>query len=234
MNVFCGIDWAEKHHDIALVDAEGKLVAKRRITESVDGFGELTAMLAEAGDAAEAPIPVAIETPRGLLVAALRATGRPIYAINPQQVAAYRTRHSVSRKKSDHADAKTLANMGSRSFREERADIALVEQLGVDLQRRQVHEPRAGEHLENPQAFQHGQLVDRLQHRTRRYRRRERQGGLAVTDRRRPHQPGQHRCLSGDHAIGGQGCVGLGQRFLRFSSESALSERLSERACAFP
>jgi hypothetical protein len=37
--VYCGIDWAEGHHDIALVDDEGKLVAKRRINESLEGSG---------------------------------------------------------------------------------------------------------------------------------------------------------------------------------------------------
>ena len=111
MKVYRGIDWAEKHHDIALVNADGQLVAKRRITETVEGFAELTAMLAEAGDSAEGPIPVAIETPRGLLVAALRATGGPVYPINPMAVARYRERHSVSRKKSDHLDAVTLANI---------------------------------------------------------------------------------------------------------------------------
>jgi hypothetical protein len=81
--VTCGIDWARDHHDIALVDADGRLVAKRRIPESVAGFAELTAMLADAGDDPEDPIPVAIETPRALLVAVLRASGRPIYPINP-------------------------------------------------------------------------------------------------------------------------------------------------------
>ena len=54
MSVFCGIDWAEGHHDIALVDEEGRLVAKRRIQESVAGVAELIAMLAAAGDSAEA------------------------------------------------------------------------------------------------------------------------------------------------------------------------------------
>ena len=54
---------------------------------------------------------MAIETPRGLLVAALRATGRSVYAINPLAVARYRERHSVARAKSDHADATTLANI---------------------------------------------------------------------------------------------------------------------------
>ena len=49
-------------------------------------------MLAEAGDNPKDPIPVAIETPRGLLVAVLRASGRPIYPINPMSVARYRER----------------------------------------------------------------------------------------------------------------------------------------------
>lgn len=111
MAVFCGIDWAEGHHDIALVDGDGKLVAKRRIEETPDGFSGLTAMLADAGDSPEAPIPVAIETPRGLLVAALRATDRPVYPINPLAVARYRERTSMSGKKSDHLDAMALANI---------------------------------------------------------------------------------------------------------------------------
>src|SRR5215204_4992807 len=111
MAVFCGIDWAEGHHDIALVDGDGALVAKGRIVESLDGLAELTAMLVAAGDSAEEPIPVAIETPRGLLVAVLRASGRPIYPINPLAVARYRERTSISGKKSDHVDAMALANI---------------------------------------------------------------------------------------------------------------------------
>ena len=111
MTVFCGIDWAEGHHDIALIDGDGSLIAKRRINESLDGVAELAAMLATAGDSAETPIPLAIETPRGLLVAVLRVTGRPIYPINPLAVARYRERTSVSGKKSDHVDAMALANI---------------------------------------------------------------------------------------------------------------------------
>jgi len=39
--VFCGIDWAEDHHDIALVDETGALLARRRITDDADGYREL-------------------------------------------------------------------------------------------------------------------------------------------------------------------------------------------------
>ncbi len=111
MKLFCGIDWAEAHHDVAIIDGDGHLVAKKRISDDPAGFAELFEVLTAAGDGAEEPIPVAIETPRGLLVSALRATGRAVYAINPLAVARYRERHSVARSKSDHADAMTLAHI---------------------------------------------------------------------------------------------------------------------------
>src|SRR5438067_1997550 len=63
------------------------------------------------GDCSESPIPVAVETARGLLIACLRATGRAVYSINPLAVARYRERHRVTRAKSDHADAMALANI---------------------------------------------------------------------------------------------------------------------------
>ncbi len=109
--MYCGIDWSERHHDIAVVDEHGRLVAKGRIGDDMDGFTTLVEMLAAAGDSAAEPVPVAIETPRGLLVAALRASGRRVYSINPMAVARYRQRHAVSGKKSDHADAVVLANI---------------------------------------------------------------------------------------------------------------------------
>jgi transposase len=111
LEVFCGIDWAEAHHDVALVDGEGILIAKRRISDDATGFAALLTLLADAGDSADDPIPVAIETSRGLLVACLRATGRRAYAINPMAVSRYRDRYSVSRKKSDAGDALVLANI---------------------------------------------------------------------------------------------------------------------------
>lgn len=109
--MFCGIDWAEAQHDVAIINSEGQLVAKKRIPDDPEGFAQLIKMLADADDDTDVPVPVAIETPRGLLVAALRATGRAVYAINPLAVARYRERHSVARAKSDHADAMTLANI---------------------------------------------------------------------------------------------------------------------------
>jgi transposase len=95
LDAFCGIDWAEDHHDVALVDHGGAVLARLRISDDAAG---LTRLL------------VAIETPRGLLVACLRA-GRPVYPVNPMAVARYRDRHSVAGRKSDKGDAAVLANV---------------------------------------------------------------------------------------------------------------------------
>jgi transposase len=111
MDVSCGVDWAEDHHDIALTDRDGRLLARRRISDDAAGLASLLALLAEHGDTAEDLVPVAIETPRGLLVACLRATGRKVYPINPMAVARYRDRHSVAGRKSDHGDSFVLASV---------------------------------------------------------------------------------------------------------------------------
>jgi len=110
MAMFCGIDWAEDHHDIAVVDDTGALVARARIENSAAGLSALLAMLAECGDTPAGLVPVAIERPNGLLVGCLRGT-RPVYPINPLAVSRYRDRHGVAGKKSDAGDALVLAHI---------------------------------------------------------------------------------------------------------------------------
>ena len=134
MDVYCGIDWAEDHHDIALVNRDGQLLARRRISDDAAGLAQLLALLAEHGDSPDAPVPVAIETPRGLLVACLRATGRAVYPVNPMSVARYRDRHSVAGKKSDHGDAVVLANVLRTDLHAHRplpADTELAQAIAV-------------------------------------------------------------------------------------------------------
>lgn len=134
MEVFCGIDWAEDHHDIALTGRDGKLLARRRISDDAAGLAQLLGLLAEHGDTAEDPVPVAIETPRGLLVACLRATGRAVYPVNPMAVARYRDRHSVAGRKSDHGDAVVLANILRTDLHAHRplpADTELAQAVAV-------------------------------------------------------------------------------------------------------
>lgn len=110
MTVTCGIDWAEVHHDVALADETGKRVAKLRIDTGVEGFGQLMALLAEHVED-PSTVPIAIETDKGLLVAALRAAGMVVYAINPRAVARYRERRGQAGGKSDPGDAMVLADI---------------------------------------------------------------------------------------------------------------------------
>jgi transposase len=110
MEITCGIDWAEAHHDVALVDGDGQRIARQRIDTGVIGFGELLSLIAEHAPE-PAGVAIAIETDRGLLVAALRAAGFIVYAINPRAVARYRERYGQAGGKSDPGDAVVLADI---------------------------------------------------------------------------------------------------------------------------
>lgn len=68
----------------------------------------LQILLVGGDNTREGPVPVVVETTRGLLVAGLRASGRPVYAITPFSASRYRDRHSASGRKCDHGDAMVL------------------------------------------------------------------------------------------------------------------------------
>ncbi len=99
MTVFVGDDWAEDHHDVYLMNNDGKKLAARRLPEGLDGiamFHEFVAdQIADPGE-----VIVGIETDRGLWVTALVAAGYQVYAINPLAASRYRDRHNVSGAKS--------------------------------------------------------------------------------------------------------------------------------------
>jgi transposase len=111
LGLCCGIDWASDHHDVAVIDDDGRVVARGRVGNDAAGFTQMLTLLAEAGDSPEHPIAVGIETDHGLWVAALRETGRVIYPINPLAASRYRTRYALSGAKSDATDAVLLANI---------------------------------------------------------------------------------------------------------------------------
>ena len=108
--VFLGVDWAEEHHDVCLLDDEGNRLEKARVPEGIEGVRRIHALVTNhAADPGE--VAVGIETDRGLLVGALVGAGYQVYAVNPLAVSRYRERHGVSRAKSDQADAKLLADL---------------------------------------------------------------------------------------------------------------------------
>jgi hypothetical protein len=119
--LFVGDDWAEDHHDVEVLDDEGRRLAKARLPEGMAGMSRLHELVAEhldeevidseTGMLAEGEVVVGIETDRGPWVAALIAAGYQVFAINPMSAARYRERHSTSGAKSDPGDAHVLAEI---------------------------------------------------------------------------------------------------------------------------
>src|SRR5829696_7577674 len=110
MEVFCGIDWSEQHHDVAVVDPAGRVLAQQRVNDDPAGFATLTTVLGRLASS-RGQVGIALETDRGLFVHALRDAGYQVFAINPKAVDRYRDRYRVSRAKSDLVDAIVLANL---------------------------------------------------------------------------------------------------------------------------
>jgi transposase len=139
LRLFIGDDWAEDHHDVELMDASGRRLAKARLPEGVAGMARLHAMAGEAlGEDAEDADPgqvlIGIETDRGPWVQALIAAGYTVFAINPLQASRYRERHGVSGAKSDAGDAHVLADMlrtDSHQLRPVAGDSAQAEAVKV-------------------------------------------------------------------------------------------------------
>jgi transposase len=113
VRLFAGDDWAEDHHDVELMDAAGRVLAKRRLPEGAAGMARLHELVGQqlGEDADDAEVVIGIETDRGPWVAALVAAGYVVYAVNPLQASRYRERHGVSGAKSDGADAHMLTDM---------------------------------------------------------------------------------------------------------------------------
>ena len=44
--LFVGDDWAEGHHDIEIVDDQGKVLARRRLPEGLEGVTRLHSLIA--------------------------------------------------------------------------------------------------------------------------------------------------------------------------------------------
>ncbi|MDE3083508.1 MAG: IS110 family transposase [Acidobacteriota bacterium] len=108
--IFVGVDWAEAHHDICVLDEAGDVLARKRIPDTLMGVRSLHELLGEHAEEPEDVI-VGIEKDRGLLVTAMLGAHYRVYAVNPMSAARYRERHVTSGSKSDPGDAKVLADL---------------------------------------------------------------------------------------------------------------------------
>jgi transposase len=104
-NTFVGFDWASDHHDVVVVDREGRIVEDFRFDDTADGWELLRKKLG-----AYPPPAVVIETSSGSVVERLLQAGYAVYPVNPKAAQRYRERKAPSGTKTDRLDAWSLAD----------------------------------------------------------------------------------------------------------------------------
>jgi len=114
--LFVGIDWADQHHDVHWIAADGR-TGRRRIDQSAEQIEELLDFLRR-----EAPgglVAIAVEKGRGPLHYALMdRAGLQLYLIDPKQAARYRESFTSGGGKADDTDAALWARLISERHRE--------------------------------------------------------------------------------------------------------------------
>jgi transposase len=107
---FVGIDWAAEKYDVCVLDASGKVIARRVFKHSGSGIAELLDWLQKITGGNPEAVAIAIETPRGAVVEGLVERGFAVFAINPKQLDRFRDRHTVAGAKDDSRDALVLGD----------------------------------------------------------------------------------------------------------------------------
>src|SRR5215472_15489603 len=89
---YAGIDWADTHHVIVVLNEQGQQVATRQVAHTVEGLDHLTTFLLGIVETPQRQEELAciIETSHGLLIAALLEAGFPVYPVNPKTVDRHR------------------------------------------------------------------------------------------------------------------------------------------------
>ncbi|HEU5378435.1 MAG TPA: IS110 family transposase [Ktedonobacteraceae bacterium] len=115
---YAGIDWADRHHDVVVIDEAGRKVAQLRVEHSPEGLAKLVSFLQEIAPLDQ--IACILETTHGLLIAALLEARAVLYPVNPKTVDRKR---KASGAKTDLIDAYLLAKHGRSEF----ADLRRLE-----------------------------------------------------------------------------------------------------------
>jgi transposase len=99
---YVGIDWADEKHQVAVVNADGKVISEWLIDHNWKGFTLLDEHLKSL-----APVQINLERSDGLLVDWLVQQNYAVFVTPPRVAASYRPRRS----KDDREDARLLANL---------------------------------------------------------------------------------------------------------------------------
>jgi len=108
---FAGIDWADRHHDVVVIDEAGRKVAQLRVEHTPEGLTKLVTFLRDIAPLEQ--FACIIEIKHGLLITALLEAGVSLYPVNPKTIDRKR---SASGAKTDLIDAYVLAKHGRAEF----------------------------------------------------------------------------------------------------------------------
>jgi transposase len=118
---YVGLDWADTHHDVVVLDEAGRRVGSRRFAHTHDGLNELKQFLLGIAASPE-DLACIVETSHGLFIAFLLEAGIPVYPVNPKTANQLR---KAAGAKTDQIDAYLLAKTG-------RFDLAELRRLAPD------------------------------------------------------------------------------------------------------
>jgi transposase len=111
MQVYLGIDWSEKKHDIIFMNESGAPIAQLTIDHTPEGFHELDRMREKLGLERDQCL-VALETSYNLLIDFLWDRGYShVYVVPPNVVKGSRSRYRQSGARTDPSDAHLVADI---------------------------------------------------------------------------------------------------------------------------
>lgn len=126
---FVGFDWASNHHDVVVVDRDGRIVEDFRFDDTAEGWQLLRKKLIAYPHPA-----VVIETSSGSVVERLLEAGYAVYPVNPKAAQRYRERKAPSGTKTDRFDAWSLADalrLDGHTWRPLKPDDPLTVELRI-------------------------------------------------------------------------------------------------------
>src|SRR6266536_475610 len=118
---YIGLDWADTHHDVEVMDEAGKRVETRRFANCHQGLNSMTEFLLSIAPSPE-HLACIVENNHGLLITFLLEADIPVYPVNPKSANQLR---KTAGAKTDQIDAHLLAKMG-------RLDLAELRRLEPD------------------------------------------------------------------------------------------------------
>jgi transposase len=103
---YAGLDWAKEHHEVVIVDREGKIVEQFTIDHNAEGWKRWQQRIATY----KGNLGVGIETSQGAVIEQLLKSECTIYPIQPRNAKRYRERKISSGNKTDFYDSWAIAD----------------------------------------------------------------------------------------------------------------------------